>query len=84
MGDAGNDGRMKVYVCHVNTNDKKSRTVQFLFFVWVAISQYRGSELLASLQGMWLGVLCPGGEKGSTVTFPCIKAVWERKKKLSQ
>lgn len=34
MGDARNDGRMKVYVCHVNTNDKKSRTVQFLFFVF--------------------------------------------------
>lgn len=68
--------RYEVSVCTVDAHDKKRRiaTVQifFFFFVWVAISQYRGSELLASLQGMWLGALCPGGE------------AWERKKKLSQ
>lgn len=56
----------------------------FFFFVWVAISQYRGSELLASLQGMWLGALCPGGETGRALTYPGIKEAWERKKKLSQ
>lgn len=41
----------------------------FLFFFFrVAISQFRGAELLASLQGMWLGALCPGGETGRALT----------------
>lgn len=42
----------------------------FFFFLRVAISQFRGTELLASLQGMWLGALCPGGETGRVLTFP--------------
>lgn len=40
------------------------------FFSRVAISQFRGAELLASLQGMWLGALCPEGETGRVLTFP--------------
>lgn len=66
-------------MCHFHTNDKKSKIakVQVLgfFLVSVVISQYRGPELLASLQGMWLGALCPGGETGNRETFPGIKEV---------
>lgn len=38
------------------------------FFFCVAISQFRDAELLASLQGMWLGALCPGGKMGRALT----------------
>lgn len=43
-------------------------TMWEFFFFRVAISQFRGTELLASLQGMWLGALCPGGETGRALT----------------
>lgn len=56
-----------------------------VFFVFLSGWQsVRGSELLASLQGMWLGALCPGGETGRALTYPGIEEAWERKKKLSQ
>lgn len=50
---------------------------------WQSVST-EASELLASLQGMWLGALCPGGETGRAPAYPGIKEASERKKKLSQ
>lgn len=84
MGDAATDGHLegKRFMCAIFTQMIRNQELQkcrfcfyLIFFVWVVISQYRGSELLASLQGMWLGALCPGGETGSALTFPGIKEV---------
>lgn len=63
--------------------------LHFFLIFSVAISQFRGDELLASLRGMWLGALCPGGETGrssdSALTFPGQqRGPGERNEKLSQ
>lgn len=47
---------------HTTANGRVATVwVFFLVFFWLAISQFRGAELLASLRGMWLGALLSWG-----------------------
>lgn len=57
-----------LHVCEHDSKWHSGNSVGVIFFFWVAISQFRDAELLASLQGMWLGALCPGGDTGRALT----------------